>query len=501
MAMAPKRLNTSQSEGDLSVNSKMSASRREKLMNIKKREEMKDALTAKFKGRFATGGAGRAADEMSVASATIRQEVDQFAGLAHVTSSNLHRLEKRIQNKAHGDAVSEVSAYSAAPSNLTRSRSATSIAGSNIVGGSPGKKYDWSKLDEYASYLHEQDCIRQHMGVKALQKKMKMDLDQQVSLKQNRKTQEQDEDQKFHQNSMIELERWKQMEQLRNHEKEEKVMREKADRDAQLAFERKLREEADSKKKNEESALVTKIVSEMESEQKKFEKKKEKTRKNMRKVFEENAKDQAQKNSELSEAKEREASTLKEYARALDEQEEQRQAEMQARLQRQNDLMAKLRANVDGIKKGAGDNDAQRALAQQEEMDRHFFEAENVKQNRLKQLRVQNQAYLLKQMDEKDGRKAGDRELSDIQAQILSADTSEYNEVERLKVVNRRSHLVEHSKDIKKQMAYKLAQSQPVMSEAEIMMNKPLLQLVERTLENRERAFPQTIPEGEEDEE
>mmetsp|Transcript_101143 Transcript_101143/g.271687 ORF Transcript_101143/g.271687 Transcript_101143/m.271687 type:complete len:501 (+) Transcript_101143:73-1575(+) len=500
MAMAPKRLNTSQSEGDLSVNSKMSASRREKLMNIKKREEMKDALTEKFKSRFSSGGAGRAADEMSVCSSAIRQEVDQFASLANVTSSNLSKLERRIQNKAQGVADDQVSVYSAAPSQLSRSRSATSMAGANIA-GSPTKTFDWSKLDEYASYLHEQDCIRQHMGVKALQKKLKMDLDQQVALKQNKKGQEVDEDAKYHQNSMIELERWKQMEMLREEEKSAKVMREKDDRDAQLNYEKKIKSEEANKKKSEESALVTKIVSEMESEQKKFEKKKEQTRKNMRKVFEENAKDQAKKTEEEQEAKDRESAQLKEYARALDEQEEQRQAEMQARLQRQNDLMAKLQANVDGIKKGAGDNDAQRALAQQEEMDRHFFEAENVKQNRLKQLRVQNQAYLLKQMDEKDGRKAGDRELSDIQAQILSADTSEYNEVERLKVVNRRSHLVEHSKDIKKQMAYKLAQSQPVMSEAEIMMNKPLLQLVERTLENRERAFPQTIPEGEEDEE
>jgi len=58
--------------------------------------------------------------------------------------------------------------------------------------------------------------------------------------------------------------------------------------------------------------------------------------------------------------------------------------------------------------------------------------------------------------------------------------------------------LVEHSKDIKKQMAYKLAQSQPVMSEAEIAMNKPLLQLVERTLDTR-ATMPECIPEEDED--
>merc|ERR1719282_1007274 len=160
-----------------------------------------------------------------------------------------------------------------------------------------------------------------------------------------------------------------------------------------------------------------------------------------------------------------EAEALKEYARVLDEQEEQRQAEMQARLSRQNELMSKLQANVDGIKKGAGDNDAARAAAQQEEMDRHFFEAERVKQERLKQLKLENQAYLLKQMEEKDMRRDDEKQLQHIQAQILARDTEEYNEIEKQKVHNRRKHLVEHSQDIKKQMAYKLAQSQPVMSE------------------------------------
>merc|ERR1719416_268328 len=245
-------------------------------------------------------------------------------------------------------------------------------------------------------------------------------------------------------------------------------MREKQDRDQQLAFERKLK-----------------------AEQKKFEKKKEQTKKSMRKVFDENNADQARRDAERQQDKEREAAALKEYARVLDEQEEQRQAEMQARLQRQNELMAKLQANVDGIKKGAGDNDAARAAAQQEEMDRHFFEAEAVKQNRLKQMRLENQAYLLRQVDEKDSRKEDDRDLQNIQAQILMRDTEEYNQMEKNKVINRRKKLVEHSNDIKKQIVYKLAQSTPVMTDAEMQMNKPLLQLVHRTLEERDARGPQ----------
>merc|ERR1712151_1286067 len=125
------------------------------------------------------------------------------------------------------------------------------------------------------------------------------------------------------------------------------------------------------------------------------------------------------------------------------------------------------------------------AAAQQDEMDRHFFEAEAVKQNRLKQMRLENQAYLLKQMEEKDGRKEDERDLQNIQAQILIQDTNEYNQMEKDKVINRRQRLVEHSNDIKKQMLQNIAKSHPTMTDAEMQMNKPLLDLVHRTLHER----------------
>merc|ERR1719502_1771276 len=142
-------------------------------------------------------------------------------------------------------------------------------------------------------------------------------------------------------------------------------------------------------------------------------------------------KDQAKKQAAEREAREAEAAQMKEYNRILDEQEEQRAEELAERMERQAALMKKLQENVDGIKKSSGDNDAKRAAAQQEEQDRHFFEAEAVKQNRLKQMRLENQAYLLKQMEEKAGRGSEDNYLTGIQAQILERDTAEYNAIEK----------------------------------------------------------------------
>merc|ERR1719382_961478 len=106
---------------------------------------------------------------------------------------------------------------------------------------------------------------------------------------------------------------------------------------------------------------------------------------------------------------------MREYNRILDEQEEQRAEELAARVERQNHLMKQLQENVSGLQKGASNNDAARAAAQQEEMDRHYFEAESMKQTRLKEMRLENQAYLRKQMEEKNQRKQDDKELQMIQ--------------------------------------------------------------------------------------
>merc|ERR1712151_898197 len=233
-------------------------------------------------------------------------------------------------------------------------------------------------------------------------------------------------------------------------------------------------------KKDEESALVEKIITEMETEQRKFEKKKAQQKQAMRAVFEENMEDQRK--QQRQEQMEREAEAMREYNRILDEQEEQRAEEMANRMSRQKELMDKLQANVTAQAKDAGDNDAKRANLQQAEMDRHYFEAEKTKMQRLKQMRLENQAYLLRQMGEKDSRKEEERTLANIQAQILEKDTEEYNEIERQKAIERRIRNFDNRQELERQITLRAGQRAPEMSQAEMDLNRPLLNLVHRTL-------------------
>lgn len=454
-------------------------------MNLKKREDLKGALTDKFKGRFGRGAKERGDDEVSVASTAIRREVSKFADQADVTEANLGRLERKLYHKAskrrESDAVSAsgVSVYST----MSRSRSLASI-GENIAGG--GQGYDWNKLDEYASYLHEQDAIRQKQGVVALQRKLRADLDSQVAERRCKRQHEEEEGSRHHMNLMVELERWKETEQFRAEELRHKVMKEKDDRDEQLAFENRLKNDAENQKRKDESELVDKIVNEMEHDQVKYERKKTDHRKNMRKIFDDNMEDTRQREIGRKQQQETEAQAMRDYNRLLDDQDEQRAEELAARMERQKQLMAQMQANVAAQAKESGDNDAMRANAQQEEMDRHAYEAEKAKQARLKQMRLENKSYLFRQMDEKAGRSNEDKDLQDIQAKMLSRDTAEYNELERQKAMQRRHRNFEHRQEIERQIIARAGQSVPAMSEAEVAMNRQLLTLVDRTLEQRD---------------
>lgn len=485
---APQRLGTSASEGGFSTNSKLSDSRRDKLLSMKKREDLKDALCDKFKGRFGSGARQRGDDEVSVASTHIRREVNNFADIADVTEANLGRLERRIHRQALQKAPSAydnqsgVSAYSG----MSRSRSVASMAGKSVVSQGKQVPFDWSRLDEYASYLHEQDASRQKQGVAALQRKLRKDLDVQVAERKAKLEEGTEEERRYHNNLMVELERWKHTEQARADELKTKMDRQKKDRDEQLGYERQLRDEAANKKKDEEAQLVDKIVTEMEAEQIRFEKKKVDVKKSMRKVFEENTADQIKRAGAKDEQQKKDAAAMKEYNRILDEQEEQRAEELSNRMARQKSLMEKLQANVAQQAKESGDNDSKRANAQQDEMDRHYAEAERVKQQRLKQLRLETQAYLFKQMAEKDGRKDDDKDLQNIQSQILERDTEEYNEIEREKLVTKKMRNFEHRQGLEKQIIANTKKSTPDMSEAEMKMNQQLIHLVNRTLTVRD---------------
>merc|ERR1711985_195258 len=189
---------------------------------------------------------------------------------------------------------------------------------------------------------------------------------------------------------------------------------------------------------------------------------------------------------------------MKEYNRILDQQEEMRAQELQARMDKQKALMEKMKQNVQKQQQKKGDEDARRAQKQKEEADQRAIEMERNKEAKLKEMRHDTQAFLFKQMAEKDEKKGQALELKRLQASILEADTQEYMQMEKQKSQDRRSRNIEHRIELEDQIADRAAEvtRKYAMSGAEVKMNRQLLDLVDKTLKERDD-YISSAPEAE----
>merc|ERR1711918_287919 len=172
---------------------------------------------------------------------------------------------------------------------------------------------------------------------------------------------------------------------------------------------------------------------------------------------------------------------------------------MGARMDKQKALMEKMKENVQKQQKAKGDEDARRAAKQKEEADARAIEMERNKEAKLKEMRNDTQAFLFKQMAEKDEKKEQALELKRLQASILEADTQEYMQMEKQKSQDRRVRNIEHRIELEEQIAERAKEParKYAMSGAEIKMNRQLLDLVDKTLHERDAyLFSQGPEEG-----
>merc|ERR1712178_493445 len=117
---------------------------------------------------------------------------------------------------------------------------------------------------------------------------------------------------------------------------------------------------------------------------------------------------------------------------------------------------------------------------------------------KLKEMRHDTQSFLFKQMAEKDEKKEQALELKRLQASILEADTQEYMQMEKQKSQDRRVRNIEHRIELEDQIAGRAKEvvRKYAMSDAEMKMNRQLLDLVDKTLDERDAYLSSQPDEG-----
>merc|ERR1711998_761123 len=217
--------------------------------------------------------------------------------------------------------------------------------------------------------------------------------------------------------------------------------------------------------------------------------KKVQQREAMLRIMEESMEERRIKEEQKAKQQQMEIEGMREYNRILDQQEQARAEALESRINRQKDLMEKMKENVVKQQQAKGDEDARRAQKQKEERDARDVEMERNKAQKLHQMRLETQDFLFAQMEEKEARKAQAVQLKGLQARILEEDTKEYMDMEKTRSLERHRLNLEHRLELDEQIRRKKQQTQEFkycMSENEVSMNKQLLEVVEKTLAERD---------------
>lgn len=316
-------------------------------------------------------------------------------------------------------------------------------------------------------------------------KKQREALDKQIQDARERKKIQQDSDQRFHDNQMAELTKWKADEQVKEAEIRNKALTEKKGRDIQLQYERQLRGAEAERKKQDDELLLSQIANKTITEKENAIKKKARDRELMKTVYIENEREKQIKKELLEQQREKDLEYTREYGRILDEQEIRKKNELQGRLDRQKARAKNMEDLALSIERKQEMDDAGRIANERIEMEKRLIEVERKKAEEMSKKRLDTQEFLLQQMQEHDAQKQERQKSKQVQAKILAQDNVEFSRAKNQEIEARKERHVTHMRELQAQIDRRKLVKSEAMSVDEIAMNRGLLKKVDDVLQER----------------
>ena len=396
---------TKSERGSTADKSQMSESRRERLLDIQRREQLKGMLTHKFKLKYG--------DRPNI-SKYIDNEVNKFLKNDRLTEENLKRLDDKICKETelrerkdeilddHRSQKSRASSQrpstqgsrrgapiAAADNFDTRSqRSQKSVASSRMSGASKlskpsqaaakqagpglgvsGKNFDglsmasskapltevyseideedeWTAIQKFNTLLHYEEQKQALLRDKERKRLIKQELDKQLREKQGRKKKEQEEANMYETLQEQHIRLLEQREKEKHEEMKRKIMQEKESRDKQLMEEKHRKKYEEREQMKQEVDLVRRLQSEMEQERNVLLEKRRQEKEYLQKMLVENEKQKVKSMEEREKERQEDIRAQKEYSRMLEKQEQDRHNEFKAREKRAQEFMNKMADTV-----------------------------------------------------------------------------------------------------------------------------------------------------------
>ena len=476
----------------------MSEQRREKLLKLKHREDLKGKLVTKFLAKY--GNRRRPS--------FIEGEVDKALNSLPLTEDNLKKLDEKING---GTSVAPSESYMSGISVKTGAIQATSVkppksekSVSYMSGASrlsenskpqdvitqydnashvssemlPSDKDEWAVIMEYKQALYREEEIRRQERLKQQKEALKMELDKQINEKKRKQELERVEIQQYIETQDVNLKEFDIREQAKLKLQRDKIMHEKMLRDRQLKDLKRMKRYQTKEEKEMDSAMVNRLQQEHHEEIEALRKKKYEEMIQRRTMLDENMKNKRKQQEKEAEDRKEDILMQRAHERILDKIEEDRKNELKKREERIQNYMNSMGEAV-LLQQKDSNLEEDRQLMDYYNQTLEYDEAEQARLRERDKLQKSEMRKILEiQMKEREAKKRKEKELQSKQAQIWKQDCEEFEKISKEEKDKRDNIYKMYANELKNQIVEKKENQLHKMDYIERALNKPLLKEV-----------------------
>lgn len=485
-----------------SASSGMSEARREKLLRLKHREDLKGRLVTKFLAKY--GNRRRPS--------FIEKEVENALDGLPLTEDNLRKLDQRINE---GTSMAPSESYMSGISVKTGASQLASVkppkseksvsymsgasklsenskvqdAGSQFDVNShvsseilPSDKDEWAVIMEYKQALYRQEEVRRQERLKQQKEALKIELDRQIEEKRRKQEQEKMELQQYIDTQDSNLKEFDKREATKLKLQHDKIMHEKMLRDRQLKDLKRMKRTQVKEEVAMDVAMVNRLQQEHREEVDALRKKKYEEMLQRRQMLDENMKNRVKQKEKEAQERQEDINMQRAHERILDKIEDDRVNEIKKREERIQGYMNSMGEVILKQQKDANMEEDRRLMDYyQQTLDYDENEQQRLKE-RDKIQKAEMRKILEIQMKEKEARRKKEKDMQVKQAMIWKKDCEEFDKVTMEEKEKREAIYKIYSDELKRQMVDKKESQQHKMDYIERALNKPLLkEVIEKT--------------------
>lgn len=484
-----------------SVSSGMSEQRREKLLKLKHREDLKGKLVTKFLSKY--GNRRRPS--------FIEQEVENALAGLPLTEENLKKLDDRINagtSLAHSSYMSGISVKTGASQVASvkppkSEKSVSYMSGASKLSDQskaqdhntqfdikshvssemlPSDKDEWAVIMEYKQALYREEEARRQERLRQQKEALKMELDRQMDEKKRKQEMEKMELQQYIETQEYNLKQFDAKEEARLKLQRDKIAHEKMLREKQLKDLKRMKRHQVKEELTTDVAMVNRLQLEHREEMEAYKKKKYEEMMQRRQMLDENMKNKARMREKEAYERLEDIEMQRAHERILDKIEEDRVGEMRKREDRIQGYMNSMGEAVLKQQKDSNLEEDRRLM----DYYSKTIEYDEDEQKRLKErdrLQKAEMRKILKiQMEEKEARKKKEKDLQTKQAMIWKKDCEEFDRINKEEKEKRDFIYKMYSNELQGQIVEKKNSELHKMDYIERALNKPLLkEVIEKT--------------------